>query len=131
MNLRRLDTLPNKFSKRTFTCSHVFPELTALCPITQLPDFYVVYLLYEPDKKLAELKSLKLYFVAYRNLEILHEELTNQILDDFVRAVSPRYVSVEVKVNNRGGIYTTIKRSWRKGKGDESLNPVIRNAVGK
>jgi 7-cyano-7-deazaguanine reductase len=85
---------------------------------------------YEPDKKLVELKSLKLYFVTFRNVEILHEELTNQILDDFVHAVSPRWVNIEVRVNNRGGINTTIRRSWRKGKGDESSVPIVKNAVG-
>jgi 7-cyano-7-deazaguanine reductase len=85
---------------------------------------------YEPDKKLVELKSLKLYFVTFRNVEILHEELTNTILEDFVQAISPRWVSVEVRVSNRGGIHTTIRRLWRKGKGDELSVPIIKNATG-
>jgi 7-cyano-7-deazaguanine reductase len=125
--LIRLEALPNKFSNRAFTCNHVFSELTALCPVTRLPDFYVVYLSYEPNKKLIELKSLKLYFVTFRNVEILHEELANKILEDLVQAISPRWVSIELRVNNRGGIHTTIRRMWKKGKGDRSLAPIIRS----
>ena len=74
---------------------------------------------YEPNERLIELKSLKLYFSSYRNTEILHEEIANKILDDFIKAVEPRWVMIEVKVNVRGGIYTTIKRYWSKEKGDE------------
>lgn len=113
-----LETKPNKNRKHRYVCTHTFPELTAVCPVTRLPDFYTVNLTYEPDRKLIELKSLKMYFTTYRNVEILHEEITNQILDDFVRVVSPRWVSIEVHVNNRGGIVTTISRKWAKKEGD-------------
>jgi 7-cyano-7-deazaguanine reductase len=129
--LPRLETTLNRYSRNTFVCDHEFPELTALCPITKLPDFYVVALSYQPDTKLVELKSLKLYFVAYRNLEILHEELANKFLEDFVSAVSPRWASVEVKVNNRGGIYTTVRRSWNKRTKSPTLNPSRQPPLGK
>ncbi len=115
----KLDTLPNTFHHKRFECNHVFSELTALCPVTRLPDFYTVSLSYEPDRKLVELKSLKLYLVGFRNLEVLHEEVANMIVDDFVRAVSPRRVNIELEVNNRGGIHTIIRRSWRGGRGDQ------------
>ncbi|SRR5437773_727528 len=114
VRLPALSTLPNKNFNKSFTCNHVFPELTALCPVTKLPDFYVVQLSYAPDRKLVELKSLKLYFVAYRNLQILHEELTNRILEDFVDAVHPLWAKIEVTVNNRGGIDTVITRLWKR-----------------
>jgi 7-cyano-7-deazaguanine reductase len=76
-------------------------------------------LAYEPDAKLVELKSLKLYLIAYRDLEILHEELANQILDDLVSAVNPRWASIQLEVNVRGGIRTTVSRCWSREKGDE------------
>ncbi|MDG6971014.1 MAG: NADPH-dependent 7-cyano-7-deazaguanine reductase QueF [Nitrososphaerota archaeon] len=113
-----LETKSNKNRKHRYVCNHTFSELTAVCPVTRLPDFYTVNLAYEPDRKLVELKSLKMYFVTYRNVEILHEEITNQILDDFVRAVNPRWASIEVQVNNRGGITTTIVRRWTRKEGD-------------
>jgi 7-cyano-7-deazaguanine reductase len=123
MKQPRLETRPNKNSSKHYTCTHVFPELTAVCPVTRLPDFYTVTISYEPDMKLVELKSLKLYFAAYRNVEILHEEITNRILDDLIKTLEPRWATIRVDVNNRGGITTTITRSWSKDLGDEVLKP--------
>lgn len=119
MRFPKLETRPNKYYKRHYVCRHVFSELTAVCPVTRLPDFYKITLIYEPDRKLIELKSLKMYFVAYREVEILHEEITNQILDDFITAVRPRWVSIENIVHNRGGVQTTITRRWNRKHGDE------------
>lgn len=113
-----LETRPNKNSKHHFVCRHVFSELTAVCPVTRLPDFYTVTIAYEPQHNLIELKSLKMYFVSFRNAEILHEELTNQIMDDFVKVVSPRWAEIRVDVNNRGGILTTVARRWERKLGD-------------
>lgn len=112
-NFDTLATLPNKNRNRKFTCEHVFPELTAVCPVTRLPDFYTMKLVYEPSSRLIELKSLKLYLIQYRDLEILHEELANQILDDIVRSARPRWATIELKVNVRGGVHTTVSREWR------------------
>jgi len=109
-------TRANKYRKRHYTCTHLFSELTAVCPVTCLPDFYTVTMHYEPDRKLVELKSLKMYFISFRRVEILHEEITNRIMDDFVKAVQPRWATIEVKVNNRGGILTTITRNWGRRK---------------
>jgi 7-cyano-7-deazaguanine reductase len=119
MQFPHLETRLNKNYKRHYVCRHVFSELTAVCPVTRLPDFYKIILTYEPDRKLIELKSLKMYFVAYREVEILHEEITNQILDDFIAAVRPRWVSIENVVRNRGGVLTTISRRWNSKHGDE------------
>src|SRR2546422_11677018 len=113
-----LETRENKYSNRRFECEHVFAELTALCPITLLPDVYTLRLVYEPARKLVELKSMKLYLVAFRGLEILHEELANRILDDFIGKVKPRWVRIQLTVNNRGGILTTIRRDWDRRLGD-------------
>ena len=115
----KIETLRNRHENKDFVCHHIFPELTALCPVTKLPDFYTVALSYQPGSKLVELKSLKLYFNNYRNREILHEELTNQILDDFKAALKPKWARIETKVNVRGGIYTTVVRQWNQEKGDD------------
>lgn len=114
-----LETKPNKNWNHRYVCNHVFTELTAVCPVTRLPDFYTVHLSYEPDRLLVELKSLKMYFITFRNVEILHEEITNRILDDFVKAVKPRWATIVMDVNNRGGIVTTVTRQWSRGKGDQ------------
>lgn len=120
-----LETKPNKNWKHHYVCKHVFDELTALCPFNKLPDFYTVNLTYEPDRRLVELKSLKMYFTTFRNVEILHEEITNHIMDDFVKAVKPRWATIVMDVNNRGGIVTTVTRYWDREKGDlTESNPV-------
>ena len=98
---------------------YVYPELTAICPNTGLPDYYTVRIIFQPDEKLPELKSLKLYFVSFRNVGIWHEHLANRILEDFVNAVEPKWVFVELFVNNRGGIFTTVRRFWSKDEGDD------------
>ena len=121
----KIETVRNKNSKKRFLSQHVFAELTSLCPITRLPDFYTVKLTYEPDRLLPELKSLKLYFLTFRNTEILHEELANEILDDLVRSIDPRWARIVLKVNNRGGVLTTIARKWSRTKGDESIESNI------
>jgi 7-cyano-7-deazaguanine reductase len=73
---------------------------------------------YVPDRLCVELKSLKLYVWSYRNEGAFHEAVTNQILDDLVSALKPRYLKLEARFNVRGGIYTTVivqhrKKGWR------------------
>ena len=113
-----LEVLENKNKNSKFVCVHVFPELTAMCPITRIPDFYTMKLKYEPDERLVELKSLKLFLNSFRNKEILHEEITNEIINRLISAINPRWAHIEMKVNVRGGIETTINRYWDREKGD-------------
>ena len=114
-----LITIENKNKDKKYVCEHIFPELTALCPTTALPDFYTVRLLYEPSERLVELKSFKLYLLKYRNIEIYHEPLANEILDEFVKVVRPNWIFIELKVNIRGGISTTVRRYWDKNHGED------------
>lgn len=113
-----IDTLENKNKDAKYVCIHEFPELTAVCPVTQLPDYYTMKVEYEPDERLVELKSFKLFLNSFRNAEILHEEITNEILNRIIRAVNPRWARIEMNVNVRGGIETKILRYWDREKGD-------------
>lgn len=113
-----LETLENKNKDARYICKHEFPELTAMCPVTRLPDFYTMKLEYEPDERLIELKSFKLYLNSFRDQEILHEEITNEILNRLIRSVNPIWTRIEMKVNTRGGINTTITRYWERERGD-------------
>ena len=117
-----LKTIKNKNKGKRYICEHIFPELTALCPTTTLPDFYTIRTVYEPYEKLVELKSFKLYLLKYRNTKIYHEELANEILEDFVKIVNPNWIFIELKVNVRGGIFTTVKRFWSRN--TEKAKPV-------
>lgn len=85
------------------------PEFTCLCPRTGQPDFATIRITYIPDRLCVELKSLKLYLWSFRNEGAFHEKVTNEILDDLVTAVRPRWMEVEGDFKVRGGIHTVIK----------------------
>lgn len=108
----KLEVLENKYKRHNYACVHEFPELTAVCPVTRLPDFYNMKIEYEPDEKLIELKSFKLYLNSFRDVEILHEEITNEILDRIITTINPRWAKIEMSVSIRGGISTRVTREW-------------------
>ncbi|MEZ4751159.1 MAG: preQ(1) synthase [Bdellovibrionota bacterium] len=91
-----------------FTC----PEWTALCPRSGFPDFGVLHITYEPDASCIELKSLKLYINAYREVRIFHEGAVNQILTDLVKACNPWSMSIEGDFNVRGNIKTKVRARY-------------------
>lgn len=85
-----------------------YRELIALCPITGIPDIYTVRIIHTPDKKIPELKSLRFYFLAYKDIPILHEHLANKIFEDFKKTVKPKNLKIELNAAVRGGIHTKI-----------------------
>jgi 7-cyano-7-deazaguanine reductase len=110
--LPKLEVLSNQF--RDYKITIAIPEYTSLCPKTGLPDAGTITIEYEPDKHFVELKSLKLYISAYRNLGIFYENAVNRILKDFVKAVKPRWVIVRGAFNPRGGIASVIEAKYSK-----------------
>src|ERR1700682_2293459 len=104
---KQLQTFPNPAPERDYRIRMQIPEFTCLCPMTGQPDFATIYLDYVPDAKCVELKGLKLYLWSYRNVGAFHEAVTNRILDDVVRAASPRFARITAKFYVRGGIFTT------------------------
>jgi 7-cyano-7-deazaguanine reductase len=110
VRLPALDVLPNTF--RNYTITITIPEYTSLCPKTGLPDAGLITIEYEPKKYFVELKSLKLYILAFRNLGIFYENAVNRILKDFVAAVKPYWAVVRGEFNPRGGIRSTIEAKY-------------------
>lgn len=92
------------------------PEFTSVCPKTGLPDFGIITLIYMPDKKCLELKSLKNYILSYRNLGIFYENAVNKILKDIVRAASPKWCVVKGEFSARGGMKTVVEAKYTKNK---------------
>lgn len=82
-------------------------EFSAVCPFSGLPDIARIEIDYIPDKKIVELKSLKYYFISYRNVGIYQEAATDRIYRDIHRILSPKYLSVKTVYNVRGGILAT------------------------
>ncbi len=111
---KQLDVFPNPAPARDYVIEFQVPEFTCNCPLTGQPDFAHFTIAMVADKKCIELKSLKLYFWSYRNEGAFHEAVTNQILDDIVRATQPRFVRITGKWYVRGGIYTNVVAEHRK-----------------
>ncbi len=108
-----MESFPNPQPKRDYLIHMQIPEFTCLCPKTGQPDFATLYLDYIPDKKCVELKSLKLYIWSFRNQGKFHEAVTNEILDDVVALLSPRFARLTAKFWVRGGIFTTVMAEHR------------------
>jgi 7-cyano-7-deazaguanine reductase len=104
----RLESWPNKNHKRDYLVEITLPEFTCLCPRSGYPDFAAIRIKYIPDKKIAELKSLKLYINKFRDVSISHEEVTNKILDDFVNLLRPKWIEVIGDFNPRGNVKAVI-----------------------
>jgi len=105
---RELELFPNPQPARDYTIRIDIPEFTCLCPKTGQPDFATLTLEYIPDRHCVELKSLKLYVWSFRNEGAFHEKVTNEILDDLVKACAPRFMRLTAVFNVRGGIGTTV-----------------------
>lgn len=105
---RELETFPNPRPGRDFLIAMDCPEFTCVCPKTGQPDFATIKLRFVPDQKCVELKSLKLYLWSYREQGAFHEAVTQQLLDDLVAAMAPKWLRVEGDFNVRGGIHTRV-----------------------
>lgn len=103
-----LETFDNQYPKRDYEIRIVAPEFTSVCPKTGQPDFGTLTIVYVPDRKCVELKSLKHYLQRYRNEGIFYEHATNRILDDLVAVIEPRRLRLEASFTPRGGITTTV-----------------------
>ncbi|HEY7837007.1 MAG TPA: preQ(1) synthase [Terriglobales bacterium] len=108
--LPELETWPNQYAG--YEIAIAVPEYTSVCPKTGLPDFAALTITYMPRAQCVELKSLKEYLLAYRNLGIFYENAVNRILDDIVAATKPVWARVEGRFTPRGGISSVITASW-------------------
>ena len=102
-----IETFPNQY--KGYEIAIEIPEYTAICPKTKLPDFGTITLQYMPDKECLELKSLKMYIHAYRNLGIFYENAVNRIMLDIVKASRPVWARVTGTFAARGGLKSVIE----------------------
>src|SRR5882757_7225048 len=110
---KQLQTFANPAPERDYRIHMEIPEFTCLCPMTGQPDFAFLTLDYVPDRLCVELKSLKLYIWSFRNEGKFHEAVTNEILDDIVAGIAPRFARLTAKFWVRGGIFTTVVAEHR------------------
>jgi 7-cyano-7-deazaguanine reductase len=105
-----IECWPNQFP--AYEIEIDIPEFTSVCPKTGLPDFGTIWIRYVPRELCLELKSLKEYIHAYRNLGIFQENIVNRILEDVVRAAEPVWCEVRGQFRPRGGLGTLVVAKW-------------------
>src|SRR5438876_8777735 len=110
-NEAQLETFPNP-AKRNYWIHFETDDFTSLCPITGQADFARIDIDYVPDRSCVESKSLKFYLASYRNERAFNEAVTNRILDDFVKACTPREAIVTAQFSARGGIALTVRAEY-------------------
>ena len=110
--LPEIEVWPNQFPE--YEIEIAIPEFTSMCPKTGLPDFGRLTLRYVPDKHCVELKSLKMYVLAYRNLGCFYENVVNRFLRDIVKAANPVSATVVGEFTPRGGLHSKVTATWNR-----------------
>lgn len=105
----KLERWPNSHPGRPYIVSFDIPEFTCLCPRSGFPDFALIKVRFQPRDWIVELKSLKLYINGYRDRHISHEAAANQILEDLVSLLEPRWMRVIAEFSVRGNIRTVVR----------------------
>ncbi len=105
----KLICFPNPKVDRDYQISIDFPEFTCKCPFSGYPDFAKLRIIYQPNKRIIELKAIKLYLNSYREKKISHEEVSNNIVDDLLEASDPKWIQLEADFNPRGNVHTVIR----------------------
>ena len=109
IEIGNLICFPNPNINRDYEISINFPEFTCKCPFSGYPDFATLRIIYQPNKKVIELKAIKLYLNSFREKKISHEEVANKIIDDLVESSAPKWIQLEADFNPRGNVHTIIR----------------------
>jgi 7-cyano-7-deazaguanine reductase len=104
-----LELWDNPSPERDYEIAITFPEFTCLCPRSGYPDFATIGVNYVPDRKIVELRALKLYLNSFRDVHISHEEVTNRIFSALEKRLKPRFLEVTGDFNPRGNVKTVIR----------------------
>ena len=119
VKINLLTTIDYKYKKiRDIDITIQQPEFTSVCPMTGLPDFGCITIRYIPNNKIVELKSLKFYMLQYRNVGIFYEHVVNNILNDLVKVLNPKWMEVAGNFTSRGGITTKVAVEYNGGNGN-------------
>jgi 7-cyano-7-deazaguanine reductase len=104
-----LEIWDNPAPERDYEINITFQESTCLCPRSGYPDFATIKINYVPDKKIVELKSLKIYLNSFRDIYISHEESANKIFSEIQKKLKPRFLEVIGDFNPRGNVKTVVR----------------------
>ncbi len=94
--------------KKNYQIDIELPEFMCRCPRSGYPDFANIKLSYIPNKKVIELKALKLYINSFIDREVSHENSANEIYDALKTNLNPRWIKIVADFNPRGNVHTII-----------------------
>ena len=104
----RPDILQTKdYSDPLQRISYQMNEFAAVCPFSRLTDARAVCVDDVPQSKLVEKKSMKYYFISFRNVGIYQEDVISGICNDLNLLLEPEELLVKTCYSNRGGVDTT------------------------
>ncbi|MDR1196193.1 MAG: preQ(1) synthase [Endomicrobium sp.] len=114
-----LEAMPYQYAGKDINVCIETEEFTCLCPWSGLPDYAYLVINYTPSKTVVELKSLKMYVQSFRMVGMVHESVVNKIMEDLVKTLNPKIMTVELEFGIRGGITTTVSAEYysKKAKG--------------
>ncbi|MCC6382008.1 MAG: NADPH-dependent 7-cyano-7-deazaguanine reductase QueF [Dehalococcoidia bacterium] len=107
-----IDSFENRHPNRDYEIEFTAPEFTSVCPMTGQPDFGTLTVTYIPDRRCVELRSFKYYLQTFRDRGIFYEDVVNQVLEDLVAAVQPRWAVITGDFNTRGGISARVTATY-------------------
>ena len=100
----KINCFENPNQERIYEITIELPEFTCKCPFSGYPDFAKLKIFYQPNSKVYELKSLKLYINNFRDQKISHEEVVNRIMDDLIMEAKPHWIHLNADFNPRGNV---------------------------
>lgn len=109
-----LEVFPYEYPNREITVEYRTEEFTSVCPYSGLPDFATLRISYVPDQDCLELKSLKYYLYAYRQVRMFNEHIVNKLIEDLVAAAKPKHMTIVGEFTNRGGMFNTVTAKYDK-----------------
>ncbi len=104
---------PNNHEKN-YTINVELPEFICRCPRSGYPDFAKINISYIPNKKVIELKALKLYINSFMDRYISHENAANEIFDTLYEKLEPKQMKLTADFNPRGNVHTVIEIDSKK-----------------
>lgn len=116
----RVDTI--EWEGGRIIVSLICREFTSRCPVTNQPDFGHLVIEYEPDQRLVETKSLKLFLLRFREVGKFNEVIVSEIADMLFEQLEPKGLEVTGIFGRRGGIEVqakAVRGNYEKG----SRNP--------
>lgn len=99
---------PNKHDKN-YIINIELPEFMCKCPRSGYPDFATIKLQYTPNKRVIELKALKIYINSFMNRHVSHENSINEIFDTLNEKLEPKWIKVIGDFKPRGNVHTVIE----------------------